>query len=107
MCGAANPLDKVVESNKLPVARCVNYKENDTGSCWYDSVAFSINKDLAEGKINLDQLKLKTKGPRVAHPEVRAAVCNFVQSDDCIMKQSWINDYFKGDKKRWRLLKIS
>ena len=48
MHGAANPLDEVIEKHKLPVVRCVDYKENNTGSCWYDSVAFSVNKYLAE-----------------------------------------------------------
>ena len=98
--GAANPLDEVIEKHKLPVVRCVDYKENNTGSCWYDSVAFSVNKYLAEGKISLDKLKLETKGAKVTHLEIRSAVCNFLESDSCIMKEYLIEEHFGGNKKR-------
>ena len=99
MCGAANPVDSVIKRHKLNVMRC-NYKENRSGSCWYDSITFWINKALEEGTINLDQLNLKTKGERVTHPEVRDAVCNFLQSDNFIMKDECIKELFDGNKPR-------
>ena len=98
----ADPLDKVIERHKLPTVRCPQYKENRSGSCWYDSVTFAVNKAIDKGTLNLDvQLQLKSKGSRVTHSEVRAAICNFLQGDDCIMKGTWIKEHIDfGDKKK-------
>ena len=91
-------LDKVIERYNLPPVRCSDYKENKKGSCWYDSVAFWINKAMSEGTLSLHlQQQFKTS---VTHPEVRAAVCNYLQGNECIMKESWIKELFGGDEKR-------
>ena len=88
----------VIAKHKLPVSKIAKYKENDTGSCWYDSIAVVIRKLVAEGKMG--SLKMETKGPDVRHPDLRAAVCDYIASDDCIMKESWIKENFGGDKER-------
>ena len=100
MRGDANQLDRMIERHKLPVVRC-DYKENSSGSCWYDSITCWINKALEEKTTDLDHLDLKTtKGARVSHSEVRDAVCNFLQSNNCIMKEEWIKEFFEGNEER-------
>ena len=93
-------LDKVIKRHQLKVVRAFDYNENKTGSCWYDGIAFWINKALDKRTINLDQLKLKKTGARVTHPDVRSSVCDFLESDDCIMKEYWIEELFGGNKER-------
>ena len=91
-------LDKVIARHKLPVVRCSGFEENKTGSCWYDSVACWINKARAEGTLDQHlQLQFQT---RVTHPEVRAAVCDYLLGDECIMKETWIKERFGNDEKR-------
>ena len=95
----ADKLDMVIKMHKLPVERCVDYVESTSGSCWYASIAKIINTLVEEGKMSLSELQIKTKGP-VSHQDVRAAVAKFMESDDCIMAEYWIEQHFGGDLER-------
>ena len=92
----------MIQKHNLPVEQCVNYEKNSSGSCWYASIAALINCKMDEGKMSLDELKMKTKGP-VGHREVRKAVCDFLVSNDFIMREFWINEYFQGNNDRYSL----
>ena len=86
-----DPLDKVIKRHKLRAVRCIDFEENKSGSCWYDSFACWINE--AKGKGNLDEHLLQQfPNARVTHQEVRAAICNYLLGDDCIVKETWIED---------------
>ena len=86
-----DPLDTVIKRHKLRAVRCTDFEENKSGSCWYDSFACWINE--AKGKGNLDEHLLQQfPNARVTHQEVRAAICNYLLGDDCIMKETWIKD---------------
>ena len=103
----ADPVDKVIARNKLPVVRCFDYVENKSGSCWYDSFACWINKAKEKGTLS-KHLQLLFPNARVTHQEVRAAICNYLLGDDCIMSETWIKeqgsrikeDVDFGDEKR-------
>ena len=92
-------LDKVIKMHKLPVERCIDDVENTSGSCWYASIAKIINTQVEEGKMSLSELQIKTKGP-VSHQDVRAAVGKFMERDDCIMAEYWIEQHFDGNQDR-------
>lgn len=92
-------LDKVIKMHKLPVERCIDYVENTSGSCWYASIAKIINAQVEEGKMSLSELQIKTKG-LVSHQDVRAAVVKFMERDDCIMAEYWIEQHFGGNQER-------
>ena len=100
-------MDKVIERHKLPVGRCFDYVENKSGSCWYDSFACWINKANEKGTLS-KHLQLLFPNARVTHHEVRAAICNYLLGDDCIMSETWIKeqgsrikeDVDFGDEKR-------
>ena len=89
----------VIKMHKLPVERCADYVENTSGSCWYASIAKIINTLVEEGKMNLNELQIEAKG-LVSHQDVRAAVANFMESDDCIMAEYWIDQHFGGNRER-------
>ena len=96
----ADNLDRVIQRHNLPVERYFNYEQNSSGSCWYASIAALINIKLAEGKMSLAELKMSARSP-VSHDEVRLTVCNFLASDECIMKEFWIKEHFDGKKDRY------
>ena len=95
----SDKLDMVIEMHKLPLERFPDYVENTSGSCWYSSIAKNINTQAEEGKMNLIELGIKTKGP-VCHQDVRMAVVKFMESDDCIMAEYWIEQHFGGNLER-------
>ena len=89
----------VIKRHKLPVERCVDYIESTSGNCWYASIAKIINTLVEERKMSLSELCIKTKGP-VSYQDVRAAVAKFMESDDCIMAEYWIEEHFSGNLER-------
>ena len=89
----------VIKRHKLPVERCVDYVESTSGNCWYASIAKIINTLVEEGKMSLSELCINTKGP-VSHQDVREAVAKFMESDDCIMADYWIEQHFCGSQER-------
>ena len=99
MSGWPDELDRVIKKKELPVERCANYVENNSGSCWYASVAALINIGVAEGKINLAELKMSSKRS-ITHRNVRSSVCDFLAGNNSIMKEFWIDEYFDGNKNK-------
>ena len=85
--------------HKVPVERFIDYAETSSGNCWYASIAKIINTLVEKGKMSLSELRIKTKGP-VSHQDVRAAVVKFMESDDCIMAEYWIEQHFGGNRER-------
>ena len=98
---STDKLDRVIKKKKLPVERCVNYVENTSGSCWYASIAWLINLAVEEGKINLAELEMSNK-QSITHHDVRSSVCDFLTGNNFILKESWINEYFDGNKNRFQ-----
>ena len=94
----ADELDMVIRSHKLQVERLPDYKEN-SGNCWYASIAMVINKLVEEGRVSLNELNLETGG-LITHQDVRAAVTNFMESSDCSMADYWIDHHFGGSHER-------
>ena len=95
----ADKLDQVIKMHKLPVERCVDYVENSSGNCWYASIAKVVNTQVEEGKMDLSELQIKTRGP-ISHHDVRMAVGKFMESNDCIMAEYWIEQHFGGNRER-------
>ena len=88
----------VIRSHKLQVERFPDFKEN-SGNCWYASIAMVINKLVEEGRMSLKELNLETGG-LITHQDVRAAVTKFMESSDCIMADYWIEHHFGGSRER-------
>ena len=95
----ADQLDTVIQLHKLPVARFLKYTENSSGNCWYASIAKIINRQVEEGKMDLSELQIESEGP-VSHQNVRTAVTKFMESDDCITAEYWIEQHFGGNRER-------
>ena len=77
----------MIRSHKLQVERFPDFKEN-SGNCWYASIAMVINKLVEEGRMSLNELNLET------------AVTKFMESSDCIMADYWIEHHFGGSQER-------
>ena len=92
-------LDLVINIHKLPVKRFPDNFESSPGNCWYSSIAEVINKEVEERRMSLAELKIDTEKP-LTHEDVRAAVTKFMESDDCIMADYWIEQHFGGSQER-------
>ena len=92
-------LDMVISSHKLPVERFPDNFESSPGNCWYSSIAEVINKEVEEGRMSIAELKIDKEKP-LTHEDVRAAVTKFMESDDCIMADYWIEQHFGGSQER-------
>ena len=93
-------LDVVIEMHDLAVERFPEYVEVSDGNCWYASIAKVVNHLEEKGEMSLSELRIESEEP-ISHQDIRTAVTEFMQSDDCINTNYWIEQHFDGSRERY------
>ena len=92
-------LEMVIHMHNLQVERFPDYVELSDGNCWYASIAKVVNHLVEKGEMSLSKLRIESEG-LISHQDIRTAVTEFMQSDDCINADYWIEQHFDGSRER-------
>ena len=91
-------MDLVLTNKRIPAFR-TDFKEITYGSCLYSSLAHVVNEEARKGFMSLEHIKDIKEG-HLDHHDVRDGLCNFMESEDFIMKDFWVSDIFAGSASR-------
>ena len=96
--GGPDELDCVIKRKQIPVDRA-EFNGGTPGNCWYASIAFLVDRNIQDGRMSREDLNISPTA-LVDQQTIRSAVCAFIESADCILRDDWIDAHFGGDYNR-------